>query len=115
MISREVILPLPPSTNNLFVNVGRRRAKSRAYTAWREEVGWMLNIAPKWKVKGRICLMLYLPSDMRGDISNRVKAVEDALVDYGRIDDDRNVVELHVHKTWTEPKECRVVVESRVA
>lgn len=59
--------------------------------------------------------MLYLPTGMRGDISNRVKAVEDILVDYGRIDDDRNVVELHVHKTWMEPKECLVVVESRAS
>jgi hypothetical protein len=27
-------LPAPPTVNNLFINVGRRRAKSKRYRAW---------------------------------------------------------------------------------
>jgi hypothetical protein len=30
-------LPAPPTVSNLFINVGRRRAKSKRYRAWLTE------------------------------------------------------------------------------
>jgi len=120
MTERAVTLPLPPSMNNLFGNQprflrgiknGGGRYKMPAYKAWLTEAGFMLKIEPKWRVPGHIRLSLFLPAKMRGDASNRIKVVEDLLVKHGRIDDDRNVVELRVTKTWADPATCRVVVE----
>jgi Holliday junction resolvase RusA-like endonuclease len=43
-VACEVRLPLPPSTNHLFINLPQGRAKSREYQAWLAEAGRM----PGW-------------------------------------------------------------------
>lgn len=84
-------LPVPPSTNNLFLNIRRGRAKSRAYRDWLAE-------ADKWfltqkrglvSIIGPRTLEIKLPK-IRGDASNRIKAAEDYLVSRGITGDDKN-------------------------
>lgn len=82
-------LPIPPSANALFKNVWRGRARTSAYDTWIATAGYGLRQAAPAPLPGRYGLMLSLPRRMRGDISNRVKAVEDLLVKHGLIRDDR--------------------------
>lgn len=107
----EVTLPIPPSTNNLFKNVRRGRAKSGDYRDWIALAGWnlrQLQIAP---VRGRYELSITVAEAMRGDISNRIKAVEDLFVALKLTDDDRRCGTLHVYRSDEQRTgTCRVSV-----
>lgn len=79
------VLPLPPSTNNLFVNVpGVGRRKSAAYKAWLKEAGGA--ILPQ-RAKQRmpdnppymIDVWLFFGDARQRDHDNYVKAVQDFL------------------------------------
>lgn len=81
-------LPIPPSANNLFKTVGNRRPPTGQYLDWRDAAGWNLKQSKVERVSGRYGLFLLLPIKMRGDVSNRLKAVEDLLVANNLTDDD---------------------------
>ena len=91
-----VDLPLPPSVNELTVNLkGGGRAKSAKYKAWLEEARWHVMTAwraagkPEWpEVPLRMKLELGLEGRKR-DAGNCLKAVEDLLVANMPIPDDR--------------------------
>jgi crossover junction endodeoxyribonuclease RusA len=88
-------LPFPPSTNNLFKNVGKRRALTDAYKAWRDEAGWSLKMQRPGQLEGSVSVTIAVQrKPNRGDIDNRAKAVLDLLVEHGVIEDDRLVEEL---------------------
>jgi Holliday junction resolvase RusA-like endonuclease len=109
----ELTLPLPPSTNNLFKTVQHGgRAKTGSYRDWIKTAGWnieQLQIAP---LRGRYELTIMLPAAMRGDISNRIKAVEDLLVAHRLTDDDSrcDAVIARRHERIA-PKTCVVVAK----
>lgn len=109
----ELTLPLPPSTNNLFKTVQHGgRAKAGSYRDWIKTAGWnieQLQIAP---LRGRYELTIMLPAAMRGDISNRIKAVEDLLVAHRLTDDDSrcDAVIARRHERIA-PKTCVVVAK----
>lgn len=92
-------LPTPPSANNAYACVRNRkilRAEGRAYKA---DVAMRLTVA-KWRpLDGAVTLTIYWRRAIRaGDLSNRIKIVEDALK--GRAwHDDNQVVELHAYRT----------------
>jgi Holliday junction resolvase RusA-like endonuclease len=91
-------LPVPPSTNHLFLNVkGKGRIVAPHYAKWRTEAGWMLKAAkPQPFGKMHVQLGIFIPEKTRGDLSNRIKALEDLLVTHGVIDDDRQVKRITV-------------------
>lgn len=103
-------LPVPPSANNLFPGKARR-FKSTAYKAWLESAGWDVKAARPRPVTGPYSLDVLLPINLRGDVSNRIKAVEDLLVTHGLTPDDR-----HCHRAsatrsaLTKAGLCRVIV-----
>jgi len=115
-VSFTVTLPLPPPTNNLFVNVpGKGRVKSRRYKAWRRDA--ILSIfaqvpAPR-RIAGAVAVSLCVPATMRGDLDNRLKAALDALVAANRIDDDRNVTAITIVRGGADAG--RIVVQARAA
>ena len=85
-------LPLPPSSNELFLNPrgGRgRRPLAPRYRAWRLEAGWIVKAARLPKITGPYTFELLVPAKMRGDASNRIKAPEDLFVKLGVTPDDR--------------------------
>lgn len=93
----EVTIPLPPSANALFANAKRGRVKTGAYKAWLEEAGWHLVRAwtalgkPVWNEDPRP-MRLEIAAGLRSrtrDLSNTCKAIEDALVKYLPVPDDR--------------------------
>lgn len=92
-------LPVPPSTNNLFVNVRRGgRILSPAYRAWRAHAGQILNLAriqPFGTAPVQIGLMVPRKPTSR-DIDNFAKGPLDLLVAHKIIADDRQVERLTI-------------------
>jgi Holliday junction resolvase RusA-like endonuclease len=90
-------LPVPPSTNNLFINVASRgRVKSKEYKAWITEAGLMLNVQRPKPIRGKVAIDIKVPVNNRRDLSNHLKAIEDLLVGMSLIDDDRHIVDIHM-------------------
>lgn len=78
-----VTLPLPPSVNQLYPTVRGRRRLSLVGQAYKHDAGWLIKEAAMklpWRTRPgqryQLEIVLYFP-DMRSDISNRIKAVED--------------------------------------
>lgn len=98
-----IALPLPPSTNNMFINAknGKGRFLSRAYKAWRKSAAKALDIhawdmpAPPYGVTIRVNV------NHQSDIDNRTKAVLDLLVEHKVLTGDQWVNALHVYRDRT--------------
>jgi Holliday junction resolvase RusA-like endonuclease len=85
------VLPWPPSSNNLFLNVrGRGRVLTKEYREWREEAGWTLAAQRARKLTQPVTVAVELnpPSKHAFDLDNRAKALMDLLVLHGVIPDD---------------------------
>jgi crossover junction endodeoxyribonuclease RusA len=85
-------LPVPPSLNSAYRNVpGRGRAKTRVYREWLRIADAHLLAQKRTLVRltGPLEVYIKLPANTRGDISNRVKALEDYLVSREITDDDK--------------------------
>lgn len=105
MISEQsVAVPMPPSTNTLFLNIpGRGRIKNKKYRDWQlEAIPVIREKLDKYEGEVTIRYVLHLGSSFRGDISNRIKAAEDAIVEAGVIEGDthRTVAEFSVHRQY---------------
>lgn len=114
---RRFILPLAPSTNNLYANAakGKGRRISEGYLDWRQTAGHALNRTGTWKIPGPVNINIRVPMKAPGDIDNRIKAVIDLLVKHGRIDDDRNVSRVTIARDMAvDAKTCAVFVSSAV-
>jgi len=105
-------LPLPPSTNNLFVNVpDRGRVPSNKYKAWRQAAADSLWQQKRRFVSGPVRITIVVRDEGRSDLDNRSKAPIDFLVLHGFINDDsrQTVRELHMH--WGQVEGCEITVE----
>jgi len=105
----KAVLPLPPSTNNLYINLKRGgRAKSVAYKDWLRIARAELQVAyaacgsPVWPDKTRMALTVRVGCNYRRDLTNCVKPVEDALCAFLPIPDDR----YNEHVTITRDLDC---------
>jgi Holliday junction resolvase RusA-like endonuclease len=108
----DIVLPLPPTANNLFANRRKGRRVSEQYEAWRTQAGWALKQQRPPAILGRFDLSLLVPQAMRGDISNRIKAAEDLLVTHRLIEDDRHAASVKICRSPdVEPGTIRIIVE----
>lgn len=92
MTTLSFTLPVPPSANNLFVNVpGKGRVKSAEYKAWISSAGWLVKSAVVGKPLPAppYAVVYEVPVDRRSDIANREKAASDLMVKLGLITDDK--------------------------
>lgn len=124
-------LPLPTSVNALFVEAagrkkgrGQQRVKTADYKAWIDAAGWAMKpqlaaqgaaIIPDTPTFGKHwALWIRLNIDHQGDVTNRIKALEDLLVAWnvtvGDQWNDRCVVE----RDRTLDVECRVIIYRKV-
>lgn len=84
-----IYLPIPPSTNALFIAVGRRRVKSKLYTAWIAQSGLMLNLSGMKPVSAPVRVSIRVGRCNRArDLDNTIKPLNDLLVRQGIIPDD---------------------------
>lgn len=105
-------LPVPPSTNNLYVNAGKKgRVKSKPYKAWLEATGWELKIQRPPMLPRKARLRVSCPRNNRRDLSNHLKAIEDLLVEHRIISDDRHVEHIEIYWHDGEQDSGHVFVE----
>ena len=107
-----VVLPIPPSTNNLYQNGTRGRYRSQEYDNWIEEAIYRLG---QQKIRdviiGAYAMEIKVPMKLRGDISNRIKAPEDLLVKQGLTPDDKHAFKVSIERN-ADVTECEVRVWS---
>lgn len=101
MIRWTVKLPVPPSTNALFVSFIDRsgtkaRAKTKEYKAWITAAGFMLNTQRPAPIKGPVAVAISVPRNRRRDLDNHLKASLDLLVGHSLIEDDRIIETLTI-------------------
>ncbi len=105
-------LPFPPTTNNLYANSsgGRGRFPTKSYKAWRERAAVAIRRQAPVPIKGAVTLNIQLgrPDRRTRDLSNYIKALEDALVQHGLIEDDSKVQYLTV--SWGSTPGAKVQV-----
>lgn len=109
-----LLLPFPPSVNNLFVNNRRTggRFPSKKYKAWQQEAGHALSFQqPLPEIAGPVRLKFAFgrPDKRRRDLSNYLKAPEDTVVAHGIISDDSLVEKIEME--WVDDVVgCRIEV-----
>lgn len=98
-------LPMPPSANNMFATdfKTKRRFITKAYAAWKKDASGTLIDA--WSSQGQprfdrhLAVTLHLGLNYRGDISGRVKAIEDLMVQtIPGFPDDRYIDRLEIER-----------------
>jgi len=91
LLMNKVTVPVPPSLNSAYFNVGRRRAKAKCYVDWEKEAHPVIKLS---MVKATqpvfIEYVFTLGTSFRGDVSNRIKLIEDALVKCDILQDDNH-------------------------
>ena len=111
-------LPIPPSTNNLFVSSRRGyRFKSRRYNAWLTEAGWILKVQRAGRIAGPVQVVIRAtPKRRRRDADNLIKPLLDLLVSARVIEGDDWRVVRSVTAAWCDGIEHGLVrVEIRQA
>jgi Holliday junction resolvase RusA-like endonuclease len=105
---------MPPSTNTLFVNIpGRGRVKNGKYRTWQLEAIPILrtSLTP---IQGAVKMHYHLSlgTSFRGDISNRIKALEDAVVEAGIIEGDTHkiVSEILITRDYVSGKNSYIIL-----
>jgi Holliday junction resolvase RusA-like endonuclease len=92
------VLPFPPSVNNLFPSSWKPGGKqmrfpSKQYRKWKDVAFWEIKKQRWEQIKGPVSVSILLeePDKRARDADNYQKAILDALVKMGVIEDDRNV------------------------
>lgn len=99
-------LPWAPNTNNLYRNAGRRRVLTERYRKWREVARVAILMQRPAAIKGafRASVVLHRPDRRRRDLDGCAKAVLDAIVDAGVVEDDSACVELTLKWADSAPR-----------
>lgn len=109
-------LPVPPSSNNAyFNNKWGGRTKSDELKFWEIEAGQMLRRQKPVALTRRAELLIEVDESacsIQSDITNRVKFVEDLLVDHGILKNDSMKYVASVTSRWAKGiGACRVTVK----
>lgn len=108
-------LPLPPSTNMMFINssnkTGKGRFPSPAYKAWKKEAAKVLERYSVDTIPQPYGVHIRVNINHQGDIANREKATCDALVAAKIITGDQWINRLIIERDRTV-RECSVEVWS---
>jgi len=107
-------LPFPLSVNNLFFNTKRGRVKTTKYQRWLKEIGSILKSQGIVKISGpvSVTLLIVKPDRRKRDLDNLGKAIFDALVLYGVIDDDSLIEKITMEWVSDNLGGCFVEVKS---
>lgn len=109
-------LPFPPATNNLFLNAGKRRVRSRRYDAWIAEATAEVFRQRAGRIDGpyTFAMRVERPDRRKRDLDGLIKPVLDLLVKTGVTADDSLCRGIVVH--WAGPEPVKgAAVEVRVA
>lgn len=113
-IATNLILPYPPSVNELFAHVpsshgGMIRVKTKKYKDWSKQAGMLINAQRQQIIAhpGRVYVQYYVTpprTKHRRDLANTEKACSDALVEYQVIRDDSLIEQLDMRwdREWPD-------------
>ena len=99
-----VSLPVPTSTNQLYIYRGKFRTISPKYRAWKRAAGEAMSRQSFDPMAGDVDVRITVPRDNRRDLDNYCKALLDCLVEHGVISSDRNVQFLQIQKLPMDDK-----------
>lgn len=103
----------PPSLNNLFPSVGRKRVPSRQYAKWLKQMALFFPAADT--INQRVSVSITIADKVsKADIDNLVKPVLDMLVRRRILATDSKRVVRCVHVVYDDVTECQVVVRRYV-
>lgn len=105
-------LPLPPTINSYYQYRGFRRFVGPEGKEFKAKVAQIIGTIPVrfWDSRLALTIHLHFRDKRRQDISNRIKALEDALVQANLFDDDSQIDEEHIYRS-SIIKEGRAVIE----
>lgn len=112
-----VELPFPVPLSACFTNAkGRGRVPTARYEAWKQQAAWMIKTQkPKPEpIKGQVSVSVRLvaPDKRHRDAGNTDKAVLDAIVRAGLIEDDSNRYVRRVSYEWAATgAPCTVLIQ----
>lgn len=104
----------PPSVNALYRNVrGKGRVKTTAYKDWLEVAGQEIRLEQRVPlVRGTVRIAYALQRGvMKADLGNYLKALDDALVAFGVIEDD-SLIEGYDRFEWADVEGVKIEVRS---
>ena len=92
--------PLPPTINSYYQFNGHRRFVGAKGVQFKKDVAHIVSQFPIRFGNARLelTITLHFKTKLRQDLSNRVKALEDALVQAGLFDDDSQIDIEHVYR-----------------
>lgn len=110
---RTLTLPIPPSTNKLFANAGKKgRVKTDAYKAWLLDAGYKLNLQHVPAYKGVVAIHIIVPFIAARDMDNFIKPILDLMKKHGLIvDDSMQYMRRLIIEIWDNPTRDYVTVE----
>ena len=104
-------LPLPPTTNHIYMRTRRGVFLTTKARDWKQEAGWMLKEAwmPKPTLKEDVCVKVTYFLKRERDLDGGNKLLFDAME---RIvyENDKQIVEIYLYKKW-DKKNPRLEVE----
>lgn len=106
----DLVLPTPPSTNNLFATAGNRRIKSPAYEAWLKNAEAVLWTQRVERIRGPVVIEIGCEDNPARDLDNQSKAPIDFLVRYELIAADNGRIVRRLTLYWHDEEGCRVRV-----
>jgi Holliday junction resolvase RusA-like endonuclease len=105
-----VLSRIPPTLNNLFPTVGRRRIRSKEYAEWAEASAWEVRSQRPRKFLDDVELLIEMRRPRaNSDVDNRIKAPKDLLTGLVYAD-DRQVVDVRCR--WADIDGCRITVRA---
>lgn len=111
-----LILPFPPTLNNLFINNPQTRGRfaSKKYRTWQDEAARAIEMQRPflaWQNMGvSVTYSFGRPDKRRRDVANYEKAISDALTRGGVLGDDAQIE--HMTLRWdSDVVGCRVEIE----
>lgn len=111
---------IPLSENKAYICRGVKRLKSPAYRKYEKDIAGLLLLQKKEytpfppKTSLYIQYKWYLTNDINTDYDNPIKPLQDILVEYGVIDDDRYIREAHVTKYKSDTNHFTVEIRQMV-
>jgi Holliday junction resolvase RusA-like endonuclease len=112
-------LPMPPSANALTRNADKKRVKTDAYAEWIAQAGWTIQQVPaseRRPIAGPYTLIIRAQRpNMRRDLDNIVKPLNDLLKRHGLITDDRHCQRIEAHWLGTGSTVSVTIIKTREA
>jgi len=108
-------LPLPPTINSYYQYKGFRRFVGPEGKRFKADVAQIIGNLGVNLGESRLALTVHIHfrDKRRQDLSNRIKALEDALVQAGLFDDDSQIDEEHIYRSQII-KEGKARIELKV-